>query len=109
MKNLGLGLICGSIIGAFVSCLKNDNGKRFGAPIKENFDGIVEDAENIQENIIKAKDASARLNKTLPAAERAIDDIATDIDRYQTHISYTTDEIEKSAEALKNKLEREDN
>ncbi len=100
MKHFALGLILGGVTGLLASFLKDENGQRIGAPLKENFAGLQDDAKQLKHGLNKAKKAAAELHQDLPAAKRAVSDIADDVDRYQDHTEETIDDIEKQVQKI---------
>lgn len=100
MKKFGLGLFLGAAAGFALSLLKDENGNRFGKPLKEDIQGMESAAEDLADGINKAKKASQDLQNAMPAAQRAINDISDDIANYQTHTANTIENIEHQAKRI---------
>lgn len=105
MKHFGLGLIFGVSAGLVLSLFKDKNGDRLGKPLKENVAALKTDATALSHSIAKAKKASQELNASLPAAAKAIDGIATDVEDYQNHTANTISRMENTTQRIQNKFE----
>lgn len=104
MSKFGFGLVAGVAAGFVASLLENDEGQRFGAPLKRDVDSFMHDAKSLTNGIQNAKKASQDLVNGLPDAERAVSDISDDVSHYSERIQPTVSNITAGAQNIETDL-----
>ncbi|MDF7683064.1 hypothetical protein PT287_05940 [Lactobacillus sp. ESL0679] len=104
MKHFSLGIAAGAALGMILSILTDDEGTRYGAPIKREVDGTVEDTNSLVSSVANLKEAKQKLTEVIPETQQAIISLQNDIEYYQAKLVRLVEDLKGQNDELTDDL-----
>lgn len=104
MKHFLSGLLGGTLVGVAASFLRDKNGKRLGEPVKDNLAAAAKELRKLKTSCQHVHRAIGELAQSLPAAEKSLNEIKSEVQNFQVHSQSRLAEIERQSKHLSAKL-----